>query len=116
MDGLRLLAARVRLVLSRLVLIFAFLLEFHGRVRAAALHGVQASLLASDSLRKLRSSIHWVVWSRRQPWACVFAVLSLLDALTGCDPAFLCSLVPVPVPTQVSCSLTHGGWKNLPST
>ena len=51
------LAARVRLVLSRLVLIFALPLDFHGRVRVvrsmflpAALHGVEASLLASGSL------------------------------------------------------------------
>ena len=43
----------------------------------AALHGIEVSLLASDSLRKLRSSIHRVVWSRRQPLASV-----------GCDPAF----------------------------
>ena len=50
----------------------------------AALHGIEASLLASDSLRKLRSSIHRVMWSRRQPLACVGAVLSP----TGCDPAF----------------------------
>ena len=62
------LAARVRLVLSRLVLIFALPLDFHGRVRIvrsmylpAALHGIEASLLASDSLRKLRSSIRRVV-------------------------------------------------------
>ena len=52
------LAARVRLVLSRLVLIFALPLDFHGRVRVvrsmhlpAALHGIEASLLASDSLQ-----------------------------------------------------------------
>ena len=51
-------------------------------------HGVEASLLASDSLRKLRSSVHRVVWSRRQPLASVGAVLSLLDGPTGCDPAF----------------------------
>ena len=64
------LAARVRLVLSRLVLIFALPLDFHGRVRVvssmylpAALHGVEASLLASDSLRRLRSSITRFVWS-----------------------------------------------------
>ena len=45
------LAARVRLVISRLVL-----LDFHGRVRVvrsvslpAALHGIEASLLASES-------------------------------------------------------------------
>ena len=58
------LAARVRLVISRLVLIFVLPLDFHGRVRVvrsmylpAALHGIEASLLASDSLRKLRSSV-----------------------------------------------------------
>ena len=54
----------------------------------AALHGIEASLLASDSLRKLRSSIHRVVWSRRQPLACVGAVLSLLDGPTVCDLLF----------------------------
>ena len=89
------LAARVRSVLSRLVLIFALPLDFHGRVRVvrsmylpAALHGIEASLLASDSLRMLRSSIHRVVWSRRQHMANVGAVLSLLDGPIGCDPAF----------------------------
>ena len=62
-------------------LIFALPLDFHGRVRVvrpmylpAALHGIEASLLASDSLRKLRSSICSVVW--------------LLDGPTGCDPCF----------------------------
>ena len=76
-------------------IIFALPLDFHGRVRVdrsmylpAALHGVEASLLASDSLRKLRLSIYRVVWSRRQPLASVGAVLSLLDGPTGCDPAF----------------------------
>ena len=89
------LAARVRLVISRLVLIFALPLDFHGRVRVvrsmylpAALHGIEASLPASDSLRKLRSSIHTVVWSSRQLLACVGGVFSLLDGPTGCDPAF----------------------------
>ena len=89
------LAARVRLVLSRVVLIFALPLDFHGRIRVvrsmylpAALHGIEASLLASDSLRRLRSAICKVVWSRRQPLANVGAVLSLLDGPTGCDPAF----------------------------
>ena len=78
-----------------MVLIFALPLDFHGRVRVvrsvylpAALHGIEASLLASDSLRKFRSSVHEVVWSRRQPFASVGAVLSLLDGPTGCDPAF----------------------------
>ena len=89
------LAAGVRLVISRLILIFALPLDFHGRVRVvrsmylpAALHGVESSLLALDSLRKLRSSICGVVWSRREPFASVGAVLSLLDGPTGCDPAF----------------------------
>ena len=89
------LAARIRLVISRLVLIFVLSLDFHGRVRVvrsmhlpAALHGIEASLLASESLRKLRSAIRRVVWSRRQPLASVGAVLSLLDGPTGCDPAF----------------------------
>ena len=89
------LAARVRLVISRLVLVFVLPLDFHGRVRVvrsmylpAALHGVEASLLASGSLRKLRSAVCRVVWSRRQPLANVGAVRSLLDGLTGCDPAF----------------------------
>ena len=54
----------------------------------ACLHAIESSLLASQSLRKLRSSIRSVVWSRRQPLACVGAVLSLLDGPTGCDPAF----------------------------
>ena len=48
----------------------------------------EASLLASDSLRKLRSSIHKAVWSRRQPLAGTGAVLRLLDGPMGCDPAF----------------------------
>ena len=89
------LAARVRLVIARLVLIFVLPLDFHGRVRVvrslflpAALHGVEASLLASDSLLTLRSSICRVVWSRRQPLANVGAVLSLLDGPSGCDPLF----------------------------
>ena len=54
----------------------------------AALHGIEASLLASESLRKLRSAVRRVLWSRRQPFASVGAVLSLLDGPTGCDPAF----------------------------
>ena len=64
------LAAGVRLVVSRHVLIFALPLDFHGRVRVvrslylpAALHRIEASLLASESLRKLRSSIRRVVSS-----------------------------------------------------
>ena len=87
-GGLRLLL--LEFVWSFLVvLIFALPLDFHGRVRVvrsmylpAALHGIEASFLASESLRKLRSSICRVVWSRRQPFANVGAVLSLLDGPT----------------------------------
>ena len=89
------LAARVRLVISRLVLLLVLPLDFYGRVRVvrsmflpAALHGVEASLFASDRLRKLRSSVSGAVWSRRQHLANVGAVLSLLDGFSGCDPCF----------------------------
>ena len=89
------LAAGVRLVISRLTLVFILSLDFHCRVRVvrsmylpAALHGIEASLLASESLRRLRSAVRRVVWSRRQPLASNGAVLSLLDGPTGCDPAF----------------------------
>ena len=78
------LVARVRLVLARLVLIFALPFDFHGRVRIVR----SVYLPASGSLRRLRSSIHRVVWSRRQPLANVGAVLGLLDGPIGCDPAF----------------------------
>ena len=50
------LAARVRLVIARLVLIFALPLDFHGRLRfirsmfiPGALHGIEASFLAEAS-------------------------------------------------------------------
>ena len=70
-------------------LTFALPLDFHGRVRVvrsmylpAALHWIEVFLLASDSSRKLRSSV------RRQPLANIGSVLSLNDGPSGCDPAF----------------------------
>ena len=82
------LAARVRLVISRLVLVFVLPLDFHDRVHVvrsmylpAALHGIEASLLASESLRKLRSAVRGGLVSST-------AFFSLLDGPTGCDPAF----------------------------
>ena len=103
------LAARVRLVIARLVLFFVLPLDFYGRVRVvrslylpAALHGIEASLLASESLLKLRAAVRRAVWSRRQPFANVGAVLCLLDGPTGCDPAFLCCLVPFSVTSSLS--------------
>ena len=64
----------------------------------------------------LRSAVRRVVWSRRQPFANVGAVLSLLDGPTGCDPAFcVVWFRSVPVTSQVSCSLACQGWKDLSS-
>ena len=89
------LASRVRLVVSRLVLVSALPLDFHGRLRVlrsmfipGALHGIEASFLAGASLRKLRTAFVRVAWSRRQSFASVGAVLNLLDGPSGCDPAF----------------------------
>ena len=56
----------------------------------AALHGIEASLLVSDSLRKLRSFILRVVWSRRQSLANVGSVLSLLDGPLDVTLCFCC--------------------------
>ena len=77
------------------MLIFALPQDFHGRLRVVrsmflpgALHGIEASFLAEASLRKLRTAIVGVVWSRRHSLANTGAVLSLLDGLSGCDPAF----------------------------
>ena len=63
---------RVRLVIFRLVLVFALPLDFHGRLRVlrsmfipGASHGIEASFLAGTSMRKLRAAIFGVVWSRR---------------------------------------------------
>ena len=89
------LASQVRLVISRLVLVSALPLDFHGRLRVlrskfipGALHGIEASFLAGTCLRKLRAAFLRVAWSRRQSFAGVGAVLSLLDGPSGCDPAF----------------------------
>ena len=79
---------------SRLVLVFALPLDFHGRLRVlrfmfipGALRGVEASFLAGTSLRKLRAAFFGSAWSRRQPFASIGAVLSLRDGPSGCDPA-----------------------------
>ena len=57
------LASRDRLVISWLVLVSALPLDFHGRLRVlrsmfipGTLHGIEASFLASTSLRKLRAA------------------------------------------------------------
>ena len=89
------LASRVRVVIARLVVVFALPLHFYGRLGVlrrmfipGALHGIEASYLAASSVRKLRSAFFKVSWSRRQPFAHVGAVLSTLDGPVGCDPAF----------------------------
>ena len=75
------LATGVRLVIARLVLIFALLLNFHGRLRVVrsmfipgALHGIEASFLAEAGLRKLRAAFVRVVCP----------VVSLLPILVRC--------------------------------
>ena len=58
------LSARVRLVISRLALIFVLPRDFHGRVRVVrtmfipcALHGIEASFLSKGSFLKLRAAV-----------------------------------------------------------
>ena len=89
------LSLRVRLVISRLDLIFALPLDFHGRVRvvrtmfpSCALHGVEASFLSKGVFLNLRAAVMRAVWSRKQPLACFGVVLGLLDGPHGCDPSF----------------------------
>ena len=89
------LSLRVRLVISRLDLIFALPLDFYGRVRVVrtmflccALHGVEASYLSKGGFLKLRAAVMRAVWSRKQPLACSGVVLGLLDGPHGCDPSF----------------------------
>ena len=81
------LSAHVRLVISRLALIFVLPLHFHGRVRVVramfipcALHGAEASYLPKGSFLKLRAATLRAVRSR-QPLAGVGAVLGLLVGL-----------------------------------
>ena len=89
------LAKRVRVVLARLLVVFALPLHFHGRLCVlrnmfipGVLHGIEASFLAESSVRKLRAAFCRVSWSSRKPLAHVGAVLSLLDGPVGYDPAF----------------------------
>ena len=94
------LSPRVRLVISRLDLIFALPLDFYGRVRvvramflSCALHGVEASYLSKGGFLKLRAAVMRAVWSRKQPLACSGAVclafwmghmvVTLLSVLSG---------------------------------
>ena len=90
------LATRVRVVIARLVVVFCLahfismvVWVFSGVCLFLVLcTGVEASFLAESSVRKLRSAFCRVSWSRRQPFAHVGAVLSVLDGPVGCDPAF----------------------------
>ena len=92
------LSTRVRLVISRLDLIFAIPLDFHGRIRVAramfipcARHGTEASYLSIGGFLKLRAADMRAVWSRKQPLASSGAVLGLLDRPHGCDPSSVLS-------------------------
>ena len=86
---------RVSLVLSRLDLILALPLGFHGRIRTVramfipcALHCIEDSYLSKGGFLKLRAAVMRAVWSRQQPLASSGAVLGLLDGPHGCDPSF----------------------------
>ena len=83
------LSLRVRLVISRLDLVFALPLDFYGRLRVVramflpcALHGVEASYLCKCGFLKLRAAILRAVWSRKQPLASSGAVLGLFGWAT----------------------------------
>ena len=86
------LAARARLVISRLLLVAGHPLDFHGRIRVVrsmfipgALHGFQASPQAQSSLPKLHAAILNGVSYGRQLFANAGAVLSSHDGSgSGC--------------------------------
>ena len=88
------LAARVRLVIVKILMVVVLPLNFHCRLEVvptiicAVLHGVEASLLVQSSLLKLRAAVLTAVLSRRQPLAHAGAVLSLLAGSEGCHPGF----------------------------
>ena len=80
------LSARVRLVVSRLALIFVLLLDFHRTCSVFSdhvyplCHLVEASFLSKGGFFELRAAVMRAVWSRKQPLASSGAVLGLLDA------------------------------------
>ena len=98
------LAAGVRLVLSCLILIFALPLDLHGRVRVvrsmylpAALHGIEASLLASDSLRSFGPLSLGLCGPVVSPWlvlvlslACWMGPLGVTLHFALCGFGFVC--------------------------
>ena len=89
-DGPPTVTSRVRIVISRLVFYFCSPSGFSwlgscGQVYVfpcCSSMGFEASPLASESLRKLRSSIRRVVWSRRHCWMGLL-VVTLLFAWFG---------------------------------
>ena len=58
----------------------------------AGLHGSEAAAVSGRHLDAIRGSIVRACWPRKLPMAHPHAVLSLLDAPDGCDPAFQCYL------------------------
>ena len=59
----------------------------------AALHGAEASVVAQDGLRKLRTAFVRAVLSGALTLAAPGAVPSLLEGLVGCDPG--CHVVQI---------------------
>ena len=58
----------------------------------AALHGVEASAVSQDALRKMRTACVRSVWSDGLHRANPGGVLSLLDGPAGCDTWVSCCL------------------------
>ena len=83
------LAKRVRVVLARLLVVFALPLHFHGRLIVlrnmfipCALHGIEASFLAESRVRKLRAAFCRVSWCSIVPgWS--RPGLPVLDMVAG---------------------------------
>ena len=57
----------------------------------AGLHGSDGSAISSSffSLPSSRSAVTWAAWSKKWPMSNTLALLNLLDAHWGCDPAFV---------------------------
>ena len=86
---------KVKVVISRLMLISVFPLGFHGRLLVVrtmfipgALHGIEASSLTISSLNHRAPLFSGFFWTCRQLLANVGAVLCLLGGPQECHPVF----------------------------
>ena len=89
------LSARVKAVLSVILLVSALPLDYDGKLRIlranfipAALHGIEASLLSHSSYIRLKAAFVRACWSSEMSMAHSGTVLSMLDGPEGVDPGF----------------------------